>query len=59
MNMDTQTVPLSEARRNLTDLIADVTNADGQPVVISIRGKPSVALISVEDYEDFLKKKIS
>lgn len=55
--MNTLTVPLSDARRNLTDLIANVTQTDGQPVMISVRGKPTVALISADTYEDYLKKK--
>lgn len=55
--MDLQSVPLSEARRNLTDLIAGVTKPDGQPVVISVRGKPAVVLLSVESYDDYLKTK--
>lgn len=55
--MDIQTIPLSDARRNLTELIADVTQPNGKPVVISVRGKPTVALISAESYEDYLKKK--
>lgn len=55
--MDLQTVPLSEARRNLTELIAGVTKPDGQPVVISVRGKPAVVLLSAEAYGDYLKKK--
>lgn len=55
--MHLQSVPLSEARRNLTDLIAGVTKPDGQPVVISVRGKPAVVLLSAESYDDYLKKK--
>lgn len=55
--MDLQSVPLSEARRNLTELIAGVTKPDGQPVVISVRGKPAVVLLSVESYDDYLKTK--
>lgn len=55
--MDLQSVPLSEARRNLTELIAGVTKPDGQPVVISVRGKPAVVLLSAESYGDYLKKK--
>ena len=55
--MDLQSVPLSEARRNLTELIAGVTKPDGQPVVISVRGKPTVVLLSAESYDDYLKKK--
>lgn len=55
--MDALTIPLSEARRNLTDLIANVTRPDGQPVVITDRGKPSVVLISADAYEDYLKEK--
>ena len=55
--MDALTIPLSEARRNLTDLITNVTQPDGQPVVITVRGKPCVALISAEAYEDYLKEK--
>lgn len=55
--MDLQSVPLSEARRNLTDLIAGVSKPDGQPVVISVRGKPTVVLLSAESYDDYLKTK--
>lgn len=55
--MDLQSVPLSEACRNLTELIAGVTKPDGQPVVISVRGKPAVVLLSVESYDDYLKTK--
>lgn len=55
--MDLQSVPLTEARRNLTDLVAGVTKPDGQPVVISVRGKPAVVLLSVESYDDYLQKK--
>lgn len=55
--MHLQSVPFSEARRNLTDLIAGVTKPDGQPVVISVRGKPAVVLLSAESYDDYLKKK--
>lgn len=55
--MDLQSVPLSEARRNLTELIAGVTKPDGQPVVISVRGKPAVVLLSAESYDDYLKTK--
>lgn len=55
--MDLQSVPLSEARRNLTDLIAGVSKPDGQPVVISVRGKPAVVLLSAESYDDYLKTK--
>lgn len=55
--MHLQSVPLSEARRNLTDLIAGVTKPDGQPVVVSVRGKPAVVLLSAESYDDYLKKK--
>lgn len=55
--MDLQSVPLSEARRNLTELIAGVTKPDGQPVVISVRGKPAVVLLSVESYDDYLRTK--
>lgn len=55
--MDLQSVPLSEARRNLTELIAGVTKPDGRPVVISVRGKPAVVLLSAESYDDYLKKK--
>lgn len=55
--MDLQSVPLSEARRNLTELIAGVTKPDGQPVVISVRGKPAVVLLSAESYDVYLKKK--
>ena len=57
LDMNTLTVPLSDARRNLTDLIANVTQTDGQPVMISVRGKPTVVLISADTYEDYLKKK--
>ena len=56
IDMNIQTVPLSDARRNLTELIAGVTAPDGQPVVISVRGKPTVAVISAESYEDYLRK---
>lgn len=55
--MDLQSVPLSDARRNLTELIAGVTKPDGQPVVISVRGKPAVVLLSAESYDDYLKTK--
>ncbi len=56
-NIDIQTVPLSDARRHLTDLVAEVTQPDGKPVVISVRGRASVVLLSTEVYEDLLKSK--
>ena len=55
--MNTQTIPLSKARRKLTELIVSVNQPNGQPVLISVLGKPAVALISVKTYEDYLKKK--
>lgn len=55
--MDIQNIPLSEARRRLTELIVSVSQPNGQPVLISALGKPAVALISLKTYEDYLKTK--
>lgn len=55
--MPAQTIPLSEAQRNLPDLIADVAEPSGQPVLISVDDQPAKVLISAAAYEDYLKTK--
>ena len=55
--MNRNPIPLSEARQNLTHIVATVTSKGGEPVLISVRGKPTVAIISAEEYQDYLKAK--
>lgn len=46
----TQTLPLSEAKAKLSQLVAAIINRDAQ-VVITRNGKPAAVLISAEEYE--------
>ena len=52
-----EAVSLTEARRSLTTLIAKASDPNSDPVIISVRGKPRAALISVELLEKMQKAK--
>lgn len=47
-----QTVSYSEARASLASLLDHVTD-DQEPVIISRRGKPSVALVALDELESY------
>ncbi len=46
----TQTLPLSEVKARLSQLVAKIISRDAQ-VVITRNGKPAAVLISAEEYE--------
>ncbi|MDO4936855.1 MAG: type II toxin-antitoxin system Phd/YefM family antitoxin [Sutterellaceae bacterium] len=52
-----EVIPLSEARRNLTSLVSKLSDPRMEPVVISVRGKAKVAMLSVATLEELQEAK--
>ena len=54
----TRTVTATEAKNRLGALMAEVRNTD-EPVIVELRGRPEIAIITSEQLEDFeaLKRK--
>lgn len=48
-------VPLSECRKNLSRLI-DRVNQTGAPVVVTTNGKPSMVMLSPENYDALMQQ---
>jgi prevent-host-death family protein len=51
--MNTQ-VSIGQVKRDISELVNRVTYA-GERIILTSRGKPKAALISIEDYERLLK----
>lgn len=59
--MNFQTIALadlSDTRSEWKDVIAGVAQPEGSPVMITIDGKPAVAMISAEEFDQYRKEKV-
>lgn len=59
--MNFQTIALadlSDTRSEWKDVIAGVARPEGSPVMITIDGKPAVAMISAEEFDQYRKEKV-
>jgi len=52
--MSTQ-VSIGQVKRDLSELVNRVTYA-GERIILTSRGKPKAALVSMEDYENLLRR---
>ncbi len=50
-------LPLEEVRDHFAECVADVTAPEGEPLLVTVDGKPVAALISLEEYEKLLRCK--
>lgn len=50
-------LPLEELRDRFAACVADVTAPEGEPLLVTVDGKPVAALISVDEYEELLRAK--
>lgn len=48
----TRTLPLSEAKAHLSQLVADIVRRDDE-IIITRNGKPAAVLMSPEEYESW------
>ena len=55
--MNVTTVPLSEARKNLSQLVTNVSKPNADPISISVRGRGTAMLISRTANEELLEDK--
>ena len=55
--MNVTTVSLSEARKNLSQLVSNVSKPNADPISISVRGRGAAMLISQTAYEKLLEDK--
>ncbi len=50
-------LPLEEVRDRFEECVAGVTAPEGEPLLVTVDGKPVAALISVAEYEELLRRK--
>ena len=50
-------LPLEEVRNRFAEFVADVTPPEGEPLLVTVDGKPVAALVSYEEYEELLRRK--
>ena len=57
MPSDYLSLPLEEVRDRFEKCVADVTAPEGEPLLVTVDGKPVAALISFAEYEELLRRK--
>ena len=50
-------LPLEEVRDRFAEFVVDVTALEGEPLLVTVDGKPVAALVSYEEYEELLRRK--
>ena len=50
-------LPLEEVRNRFAKYVADVTAPEGEPLLVTVNGKPVATLVSYEEFEELLRSK--
>ena len=57
MSSNLSSLSLEQVRDRFTECVADVTAPEGEPLLVTVDGKPVAVLISVDEYEELLRAK--
>ena len=50
-------LPLEEVRNRFAKYVADVTAPEGEPLLVTVNGKPVATLVSYKEFEELLRSK--